>query len=889
VKSAGFTFAVLLLLSLGSRAADPKAAPTIKATPEQVTFFETKIRPVLAENCYKCHSTRAKKVKAGLLIDSRARLLKGGDSGPVIVPSNPEKSLLYKGISYIDSDFAMPPKKKLPAHVIENLRKWIAMGAPWPKEEVPQLSGKESWNWEEERQSHWAWQPIRKVDPPKVNNPKWPRNGIDHFIMARLQAKGMQPNGPADKRAQIRRVYLDMLGLPPTPAQVREFADGRKDWNGVIEDVLASPHYGERWARHWLDVARYSHGFGGFLDNKASPQAWRYQMWVIRMFNNDLPINEFIKRQVAGDVMDAEKHAVATGFFALGPKYNSDGGDPDSNAMAQIETLDDLVDTLGRGLMGITLGCARCHDHKFDPVPTMDYYSIAGIFKNSRVADHPIAPKSEIDAYNAALKAHKDKQNEFNKANNEARAALQKRALPNLAKYLLAAEEFSQLKKKPNHADWARERGLVGSIFQKCQGVFAAKNNGQKIGGLDEWYKTKSEAAAKKFAERINAMHAEREKTKKDPADWKTWWNPLARHFQTAGDHKRDLAEAEQKKLNDLQAVAAQLQKAIPPKYSTAHVLREGGSNNMKIALRGNLRKPGPEAPRRFLRLFGGEDTQRFTRGSGRLELAEAVVAENNPLPARVFVNRIWKWHFGRGLIRTPSNLGKLGLLPTHPELLDWLAATFTGQGWSLKELHRLILRSATYQMSSQYDAESFAKDGANKLLWRMSPRKLEVEAWRDTLLFVSGELKTELKGEPFDNLTGDFRRTQYAQTSRNGDKFKSDAFLRLFDFPTPRTSISRRIPTITPQQSLFMLNNAFVIGRAKALAARLDREAPHEEARVKLAYEILFARQPSESELKVGVTFLKTKDSEGEKPSLTRPQRYAQALLVASEFFWVE
>lgn len=712
-------------------------------TAEQRDFFESKVRPLLAAKCYTCHSHKAKAVKGGLLLDSLSGVTKGGDSGPVVVAGEPQKSLLIAAIQYRDNE--MPPDGKLAATQIATLVKWVEMGAPWPKEISQGLpSQARQYNWHQLRREHWAWQPVKRPALPAVNDPQWVQNPIDFFILARLESAGMQPATAAGKRSLLRRAYLDLIGLPPTPAEMKAFSeDQRPDaYQRVIDNLLSRPQYGERWGRHWLDVARYSDGLGGFGQPRL-PHAYQYRDWTTRALNRDLPYDQFIRLQIAGPTEPGSADAPATGFLALGPTYKSDGGDPDSKAQAQSETLDDRVDTFSRGFLGLTVSCARCHDHKFDPIPTIDYYSLAGVFNNTRSAISPFAP-----------------------------------------------------------ADIVQQ-------FQQSQ---------QTIKQLD--------AAIKK-------LQAESTKGGRKPTPEET---------------------AQLQKLRDQSAEA---KRTAPAKHPEIHTLVDSGSRDMPVALRGNLRKPGPVAPRRSLRILSETEPQPFTQGSGRRELAAAITRPDNPLTARVMVNRIWQHHLGRALVRTPSNFGTLGEPPTHPLLLDWLATEFVNNGWSMKQLHRTIMLSATYQMSSRFNAQTFASDGDNRLVWRMNPRRLEVEAWRDSLLTVSGELDQRLGGPPTDNLLNSRRRTLYTVISRNRDRFESDDFLKLFDFPAPRATSAGRKTSTVPQQFLFMLNSPFMVNRAKALALRLEASAADDSTRIANAYQLLFSRQPSSTERAMGLAFL--------------------------------
>ncbi len=733
-------------------------------------FFETRIRPVLHEHCVECHG--AKKQKGGLRLDSRAGLMQGGESGDAVVPGKPAESLLLKAVRHEDKDLKMPPPKsgpRLPEAVIADLADWVKAGAVWPQDApaaaVVVVGKKESFDWAKFRAEHWAFRLVVKTEPPAVRDAAWVRSPIDRLVLARLEAAKLQPAPPAEKRTLIRRAYLDLTGLPPTPEEVAAFlADTTPDaFAKVVDALLAWPHYGEHWGRHWLDVARYSDGLGGFLDADPLPEAWRYRDWVVAALNRDLPYDQFVRAQIAGDLISGDGDlGIATGFFAVGPTYISDGGDPDAKAQAEAETLADRVDTFSRAFLGLTVACARCHDHKFDPITARDYYALAGIFHNSK-AGLVLLDKGERAAFEVAQKEIKEQEKKIKEAKTD--------------------------------------EGAKGSL-----------------------------AAMKEELER--------------------------------------------------------LRKSAPRAPAQAHTLAESGSKDLPVAIRGDLRRHGEPAPRRFLQILAGENAPLFREGSGRRQLADAVADPANPLTARVIVNRVWQHHFGQALARTPSNFGVIGDKPTHPELLDWLAATFVEDGWSLKKLHRRILLSATWQMSSRHAPAAFAADGENRLLWRMNPRNLEVEPWRDSLLAVTGELDRTLGGPPSDKLLESPRRTLYGKISRNGDKLASDEFLRLFDFPAPRTTSEQRTTSTVPQQQLFLMNSPFMAARATALAARLQREAPGDPARIARAYALLYARPPTASESDLGLAYLAAPT--GGAPE-ARWKSYAQALLSAHEFRQVQ
>jgi mono/diheme cytochrome c family protein len=786
------SIAALLGFPLFAVATQASAGPTAELPDAtQIEFFETRVRPVLSEHCYSCHSKNAEqdgKLKGSLRVDYLAGLLKGGDSGASIVPGNAAESLLVEAVGYGDDDTAMPPKGKLADEAISILTEWVNMGAPWPGVDVATLMAetagetKEPYDWEKFRSEHWSFRPVVKPDIPAVQNPDWIKNGIDAFVLARLEAVDLVPNAPATRRMLIRRAYLDLIGLPPDPEAVDAFlADEADDaFAKVIDGLLDSRHYGERWARHWLDVARYSDGHGGFGDGAELPNAWRYRDWVVNALNSDMPYDTFVRRQIAGDVLDkGECDPVGTGFFVVGPTYQSDGGDPEATAQALAETLSDRVDTVSRAFLGLTAACARCHDHKFDPITAKDYYALAGIFQNSRQGEHPVVPDAEVAAYQAGQKAIKDQQETISK---------------------FIAEEAKKLGLKPKEA----EKQMEGEV----------------------------------------KAH-----------------------------------------LEQLRADLEMTRKAAPPKYEVAHVLADSGASDMHVALRGDLRKKGELVPRRFLQIFAEGEPQAYQTGggSGRRELAQSIADPKNPLTARVIVNRVWQWHFGQALVRTPSNFGILGEKPTHPELLDWLASDFVEHGWSLKHLHRQIMLSSTWQMSSHFDEAKFDRDGDNRLLWRMNPRKLDVETWRDTLLAVTGELDRTIGGAPVSEILKSPRRTLYAVVSRTGDKFESDAFLRLFDFPAASASSARRAVSTVPQQYLFMMNSEFMQERARSMGQRWSHAEGGLETRLQSVYQTLFSRPPEPAEIEIARDWF-GEDFTSEESWI----RYSHVLLSAHELLQI-
>jgi mono/diheme cytochrome c family protein len=768
---------------LSAIAAAGDAAPGgNRLDPAEEEFFEARVRPVLAEHCLGCHGPE--KSKAGLRLDARDSMLKGGESGPVVVPGKPEESPLIEAIRY-EGDVQMPPKGKLKGAEIAALTDWVRRGARWPAPRAvaptPTSAAKpasvSSADIVKQARSLWSFQPVGHPAPPEVRDADWARSPIDRFIMARLEHAGLSPSPPAEKATLIRRVTFDLVGLPPTPEEIAAFVrdDAPDADERLVDRLLASPHYGERWGRYWLDVARYGEDQAHSFQPRLYPYGYRYRDWLIRALNRDLPYDRFVVEQIAGDLVDGPSserldRLAALGYFACGPVYYGDRNKLDQYA--------DRIDTLTRGFLGLTVACARCHDHKYDPIPTTDYYALEGVFASTDYLEEPTAPKEQVEAY------------------------------------------------------------------KKAQAAIAAKDR------------------------EIKALAKEKDQVK---------------------------AKA---KVKALRAELAQLKKKAPPQYPVIHALTDASRpTDMPVLVRGNPATPGAKVPRRFLTALGG-DRSTFHQGSGRLELARAIAAADNPLTARVMVNRIWQHHFGRGLVATDSNFGTLGERPTHPELLDWLARRFVASGWSIKALHRDILLSATYQQSSRFDSQGLAKDPGNVLLWRMNRRRLDVEAWRDAMLAVSGRLDPTIGGPSISlDAPSNRRRTAYAAISRHDLAW----MLRLFDFPDPNITSGHRVETTVPLQQLFVLNSEFMVGAARAVVARLRADstpqgAYENSAAIRRAYLLLYGRAATDREVDLGLAYLRAPEASATaepqpKPStdLSRWERYAQALLAANEFLFVD
>jgi hypothetical protein len=752
-------FALVLLLPPAAGAADPD--------PARVEFFEKKIRPVLVEHCLKCHSADAEKenkLRGGLRLDTKAGWEKGGDTGPAVVPGKPGEGTLLRSLHHADPELKMPPKGKLPDAVVKDFETWVADGAADPRTGTvaKPIAGIDV----EKGRQFWSFVPPKEPPVPATNNPR-ATNSIDAFVAAKWAEKGLTPAPPADPRALVRRVHLDLVGLPPTPEEVDAFlADpSPAALAKVVDTLLASSHHGEKWARHWLDVARYAEDQAHTFAVKPKPQAWRYRDWVIAALNADMPYDRFVKLQIAGDLasddLDPFTKFAGLGLMGLGAEYYKNT----AREQAIAEELDDRVDTLTRGFLGLTVSCARCHDHKFDPIPTRDYYALAGVYMGTALSDAPLGKPEELKAY------------------------------------------------------------------------------------------TEAQARVKAAEDKLKKMTAA---AKAKPDD-------------------KDLAE----QVKECTAEVAALKKAAPPLPAVAHVLSGNGAG-MKVYVRGNPATKGEDAPKGFLQVLpcDADPGPKFTR----LDLANAIASKDNPLTARVIVNRVWSWHFGRGLVNTPSNFGALGDRPSHPELLDWLAVNFVKNGWSLKWLHRQIVLSGVYQLDSKPDAGNDKVDAANVYLWRANRRRLDVEVWRDGLLAVSGALD-RTRGGPAFSLRDPAarRRTVYAKISRH----ELDGLLRLFDFPDANVTADKRVVTTVPQQQLFALNSEFMAGQAKAFAARVQKLGATDAERVAAAYRLAFGRGPEPREAELAERFLALPAKADDK--LTRWEQYAQVLLASNELMYVD
>ena len=876
-------------------------------------FFESRVRPVLVEHCYKCHSAGSEKLKGELYLDSRDGLLKGGVSGPAIVPGNPEKSLLIKAIRYTDSDLRMPPQKdgveKLSPEQIANLEEWVKIGAPDPRTNSAHVAKAT------DGADHWAFKPVGSPTVPEVRNQPWIQTPVDNFILAKLELQGIEPNPPADKRDLIRRASFDLLGLPPTPEQVDAFLnDSSPDAFGrVVEEFLDSAHYGERWGRYWLDIARYADTKGYvFEEERRFPYSYTYRDYVIRAFNEDMPFDRFIVEQLAADTLelgDDKRALAALGFLTLGRRFLNN----------QPDIIDDRIDVVTRGLMGLTVSCARCHDHKYDPIPTQDYYSLYGVFSSSREPNEkPLLGSAALPPeYPQYLTEREKRESELTAFREKKETELRTRLHSQVGDYLLvvhdgakaADDKKEQLARQrklspqvasrwrekleawskdfhPVFAPWLALSALEEKDFsvKASDALGSAARDTNTVNPIVAQHFAEAPASLREAADRYNKLFAEIDKL---------WKETLATHANSnsavsgpnrtgsptalpdanaealrqilyasdsptafePGSMMRQLNTEDQQRLRALRRKVDEIDATHPgsPPRSMALVDSER-PQNARVFRRGNANNPGDEVPRQFIKVIAGPDRKPFEKGSGRLELAKAIASPDNPLTARVLVNRVWMYHFGAPLVRTPGDFGVRSEPPTHPELLDWLASRFVREGWSVKKLHRWIMLSSAYGQSTANNPAAAKIDPANQLLWRMNRRRLDFEATRDTLLAVSGRLDAKLGGRPVD-ITVDPsppRRTIYGFVERQN----LPGLFRTFDFASPDTTSPQRFTTTVPQQALFMMNSPLLLQLATNFAARTDAASP-DEKRVRLLYRNAFQREPDIDEVQAALRFV--------------------------------
>jgi Protein of unknown function (DUF1553)/Protein of unknown function (DUF1549)/Planctomycete cytochrome C len=1072
-------------LALATAMLFPYSPARVAGDPQQEEFFEKKIRPVLVEKCYLCHSASSKPPMGGFRLDARETLLKGGDRGPAIVPGDPEKSLLIQAISYRHLDLKMPPNGKLPDEQIADLIDWVKMGAPDPRTaaSAPATEAERKGIDLEEGRRFWSFRPIQNPTFPQIKQNDWPTSPIDRFILAKLEEKGLKPAPPADKRTWIRRVTFDLIGLPPAPEEIETFLsdDSTGAYDRVVDRLLASPHYGERWGRHWLDLVRFAETNGHEFDNDKL-DAWRYRDYVIRAFNDDVPYNQFVREHIAGDLI-AEKRIstdgshwespLGTNFYWFGEVLNS----ATDSVKSRADQVDNQIDVLSKAFLGLTVACARCHDHKFDPIPTSDYYALAGMMHSTDVTEAVVDAPARSRRIASARRKISDTNDQIRELIRPAQARLAER----MKDYLLAVAEVltsekaeqplrgeqlakagglneallracvsyvEQAQKEADHlfypfaaaveqtakggASFADALGLIRNHLSERTSLGTAAGkvseeilyedfeassyqgwsaSGQAFGEgpthevppNQELRGFRGEGSASSFGSGSDKLvgsltsvkfkmpklylHARitgsKEPQKGEKArlrltivadahkslhivpdgnpdfQWKTvrltkeigricYFEIVDRSREghitvdkiVLSDSKQppstalppngpvesllrtpavttleSLAEAYQRlfssalarsraldndarsmvlafsptrrledlacllsgqelgKLAELQSRRSELENEVPAS-AFAMVARDENPRNIRIHLRGNHKTLGEEVPRRFLQVIAGRDQPDATQGSGRLQLADWISNPENSLAARVMVNRVWKHHFGSGIVRSTDNFGRTGDRPTHPELLDYLAYRFREGGWSVKSIQRMILLSSTYRMSSQVDATAAGIDPENKLLHHMPVRRLEAEVIRDSILAVAGTLEPKLfgpgvlphiskyqdgRGKPESGpLDGGGRRSVYIQVRRN---FITPMFLA-FDYPLPISTIGNRSVSTVPTQALLMMNNEFVALEAQEWARRIMGAVDDNRKRVERLYLTGFGRPPENLEIAQALQFVESQSA---------------------------
>tara|TARA_R110002072_G_scaffold303123_1_gene494767 strand:+ start:218885 stop:221911 length:3027 start_codon:yes stop_codon:yes gene_type:complete len=936
---------MLTAIATNIRADDQKAID-----PAKLEFFEAKIRPVLIKHCYECHSAKSKDVKGSLLVDSAAGLLLGGDSGPAIIAGKPDESPLIEALRY--DGVEMPPDGRLPANVIKDFERWVEMGSPDPRTDSPPpgvIKPQRTIDLEAGRQ-FWAFRPIVDHRRPDVSDKSWPKSDIDVFVLQKLEEAGLKPASDADPRTLIRRVYFDLIGLPPSPEEVAEFLENHQNDSDdalkkVVDRLLESPQFGVHWGRHWLDVARYADSNGADF-NATFHNAWKYRDYVIDSFNRDKPFDQFVREQIAGDLLAHENDEqlaegiVATGFLMLGTKMLSER----DKEKLTMDVVDEQLNTIGQAFMAVTLGCARCHDHKFDPIPTKDYYALAGILKSTRTLQGESQqyvstwPRRRLPAEEEHVAAV----NKFELAKKELRASIQD-----------AKNQTTTLGKKVELLRKNTNSLLVDDSEARLTGSWTKSTYSKPFIGEGYIHDAKSEKGEKwaEFTVRIprtakydvqlaysgtsgradnvpiSIKHAEAEvevsldQEKKGPIDGlfaslghfpfdadkpatitvstrgtigyviidavrlvevDDKGNPVANEVSEEND-ELNKAESElesaKKQLEQFEDDLKQLDKNSPPPLPEAIAVAEAKEiGDCEINIRGEHRNLGPKAPRGFLQVaYSGPTLKIDEQNSGRLELADWIASPEHPLTSRVFVNRIWHHLIGQGIVASVDNFGRLGDQPTHPELLDRLAADFMRDGWSTRKMVRQIVLSRTYQLSSQYNEASWNADPENLLLWRAHRRGVPAESIRDSILSISGQLDLSPDGSPVEGLgtlvtqnVADEKQIERKETLHRSVylpiiRSQLPPMLVVFDFADPDLVVGRRPVTNVPAQALLLLNSPFVMEQAEIAADRVrssvakknDGDSTDARTIIEQTYELVLSRRPTSIEIDRAEEFL--------------------------------
>ena len=1021
-----FLFICLLHGSLSFRIAYGEVA-----NPDQLEFFEKQVRPVLIKHCYECHSHQAEKLKAGLLLDSRSGLLRGGDSGPAIVPNDAKASLLVSSIQY--DSFEMPPKGKLSDDEVKALETWVEHGACWPEEPEPSSEKiKPPFNLQDRKSSHWAWQPITNPIPPSVKDLSWDKNEVDRFILSKLESAELKPAPPVDRRGLLRRLYFDIVGLPPTIEQVKNFLSDESPTAiaTVVDQLLASPDFGERWGRHWLDLVRYAESRGHEFDTDAN-NAYQYRDYVIRALNADIPYNEFVREHIAGDLLPKPRlspehgfneSVLGTGFWFLGEWVHS----PVDIRKDETDRFDNMIDVMSKTFLGVTVACARCHDHKFDAISSRDYYALSGFLQSSDYrqvrfetieSERQTAAKLEKIDYDYQAQLRKLLPVVFEKSIDSIQPAKPVEDDDSLKRMMKKAPtkayrtlvDYGNIESKDYLQDgftFGVGPTLAGDLFlDEVEGeprlaiafVSSARNDPFWNGRVNKTESNSSldielssgrtlhtptfelrtgdirlqlrgsgmvVACVDSHRQIAGPLHGEtvlkikQNETEEGVGSESIRWHSMnlkryighrihieftpskdtvmevlrvveldsdasevpaadAVSFDSS-DSKEGLLKKQLQAIdsNDPDAIAcrkivaqwaderAKLQQSLPKNSQLAMAMLDASGEDDHVLIRGSSANPGDLVPRRFLEAIDGDKPLDHRTLSGRLELAERINDPANPLTKRVVVNRIWHHLFGRGIVPTTDDFGVLGQLPTHPELLDYLASRFQMDGQSIKQMIRLVVLSKTYQMSSELATESVQKDPKNLLWHHVPPKRLEGEAIRDELLMVAGNLKLDPFGPSVPVYLTDFmegrgrpkktgpsdgagRRSIYSEVRRN---FLSP-FMLAFDTPSPFSTMGRRNVSNVPAQALILMNDPFVAEQAKDFAKRAIQQRPEDpEARIRWLYETAFARLPLEHELSLMLEYTRrqSKEQADGESDLTIWTDVAHALINTKEFIFL-
>ena len=922
--------AIILLIAIAILAPSLAIAQDAEEfTREQIEFFELKIRPVLAAKCMECHGPDVQ--ESGLRIDSRDLLLKGSEKYPVVVSGDPTASVLMTAIKQ-ETDLQMPPDEKLTDAQINDFQMWIKMGMPWPDDQaLSKLDGYASI-----LADHWSLQPVKVSPLPSVSDLAWPRSNIDFYILNKLDAAKLRPSAEASRRELIRRVMFDVTGLAPTVSEVAAFeSDDRPDaYERMVDRVLVTPQHGERWARYWMDVARYSDTLGyNFTRGRRFPYSYTFRDYVVRAFNSDKPYDQFVVEQLAADLLDLNdnRDLAAMGFLTVGRRYRNQQLD-----------VDDRIDTTTRGFLGLTVACARCHDHKYDAIPTKDYYSLYGVFASSRVPADQDLPligtpentpfygefKSKLDDLEGKLAAYdKMRAEKFTYDFRRQIVDYLVRALAVVSDEQASELDFlvvqSQFIRKGLVTKWrqflaekaADDDPILGvmkqlvllpdaqfadqreSIYQKLEGANAGIENGMVnpllLDRLIEAKPQNKVDLARLFGELLQQVFLKSIEDGAELTAAELQWLKLVSEDGTpthvtvenvTAFYNRDDNNKRRKFTQPIDEHKS-FARGNPPR---AMVLSENPNPyDPRVFIRGQASRKGDHVPRQFLYAVSGKTREPFTEGSGRLEMAKAIVDPANTLTARVFVNRVWMHHFGKPLVNTPSDFGVRSDRPLQMAVLDYLADSFVRSGWSIKSLHREILLSSTYRQQSSTHEDGDTIDFENGLYWRANSRRLEYEALRDALIQALGELDLTMGG-PSEDLTNSStirRRALYTFVDRQD----LPGLLRVFDFPNPDAHNARRPSTTVPQQALFLMNSPVVIDRVRNWVASEQVQNLDAEQRINYFYQRFFQRAPNTTEVQIGMDFISSPEPVSKENNLNVWGQYAQLLLLTNEFSFID